>query len=197
MRRHASVGQYSLFGIADAAPADSVFLAVFPDADTSERVADLAREIGMRYGLHGEPLHKDRLHVTLHKLGTYAGVPADLVRDVSLAAAELDEAAFGVMFDRVGSFMGGTKKPCVLLGPEDGSLLHRFHRVLAERLFIHGRGKELKSDFTPHVTLRYDTASVPIQPVPPIAWTVREFVLVHSLVGKTEHRILGRWPLHG
>ena len=45
------------------------------------------------------------------------------------------------------------------------------------------------------MTLLYDVESVPYQPVTPIAWTVREFAIVHSLVGKTEHCILGRWPL--
>ena len=29
----------------------------------------------------------------------------------------------------------------------------------------------------------------------PISWTVCEFVLVHSRLGKTEHIHLGRWPL--
>jgi len=33
------------------------------------------------------------------------------------------------------------------------------------------------------------------QPVEPFEWTVREFVLIHSLLGRTEYRVLGRWPL--
>jgi hypothetical protein len=26
---------------------------------------------------------------------------------------------------------------------------------------------------------------------------VREFLLIHSLLGRTEYRVLGRWPLAG
>jgi RNA 2',3'-cyclic 3'-phosphodiesterase len=32
-------------------------------------------------------------------------------------------------------------------------------------------------------------------PVEPIEWTVTEFVLVHSLLGRTTHRVLARFPL--
>jgi len=196
MRTRASDEQFSLPGIGDPTPVDNLFFAIFPDTDGSERITDLARTMGVRHRLRGKPLLKERFHTTLHKLGVYDGVPQDLVRDASRAAGELDEPAFDVVFDRAGSFIGEAKKPYVLLGPEDGSPLHQFHRALHERLAIHGV-KTSKSGFTPHVTLLYDLASVPIQAVPPIAWTVREFVLVHSLVGKTEHRILGRWPLRG
>jgi 2'-5' RNA ligase len=28
-----------------------------------------------------------------------------------------------------------------------------------------------------------------------IVWTVRDFVLIHSLLGQTKHVHLGRWPL--
>jgi 2'-5' RNA ligase len=190
-------GQGSLPGFEGAAPIDNLFFAIFPDIDTSVRINDLAREIGIRHDLRGKPLRKDRFHVTLHELGAYDGVPPALVRDASRGAGELDVAPFGVTFDRVASFAGGQTKPCVLLGPEDDSPLHRFRHALGKRLSLHGAGKHLKSSFTPHVTLRYEVASVPMQAVPAIWWTVREFVLVHSVTGRTEHRILGRWPLRG
>jgi hypothetical protein len=32
--------------------------------------------------------------------------------------------------------------------------------------------------------------------VPRVGWTVREFVLVRSLVGKSEHRVLARYALN-
>lgn len=59
-----------------------------------------------------------------------------------------------------------------------------------------GLGRWVERNFTPHVTLLYDDRSVAPQAIEPIAWTVREFVLVHSLLGRTEHRILGRWSLN-
>jgi len=192
---HTFDGQGSLPGLEGAAPIDNLFFAVFPDIDTSARIGDLAREIGTRHDLQGKPLRNDRFHVTLHELGVHAGLPPALVRDASRAAGELDVAVFDVTFDRLGSFIGGTTKPCVLLGPDGDSPLHRLQQALGRRLAVNGAGRNLKGRFTPHVTLRYEAVSVPMQAAPAISWTVREFVLVHSLIGKTDHRIVGRWSL--
>jgi 2'-5' RNA ligase len=49
--------------------------------------------------------------------------------------------------------------------------------------------------FTPHMTLLYDARSVEARAIEPVAWTVREFVLVHSRWGRTQHILLGHWPL--
>jgi 2'-5' RNA ligase len=49
--------------------------------------------------------------------------------------------------------------------------------------------------FIPHVTLLYDEERVARHAVEPITWTVREFALVRSLLGRSEHRILQSWPL--
>jgi 2'-5' RNA ligase len=51
--------------------------------------------------------------------------------------------------------------------------------------------------FTPHVTLLYDRRCIDEQPIEPVGWTVREFALVLSLIGKTQHVPLGRWQLRG
>jgi 2'-5' RNA ligase len=44
------------------------------------------------------------------------------------------------------------------------------------------------------MTLAYDRI-VDKRPVEKISWTVREFALVHSLLGKTQHKDLRKWPL--
>ncbi|MGE5152361.1 MAG: 2'-5' RNA ligase family protein, partial [Rhodospirillaceae bacterium] len=51
--------------------------------------------------------------------------------------------------------------------------------------------------FTPHVTLLRDGQRVPEQRIEPIEWTVREIVLVHSLLGRAAHRHVARWSLTG
>ena len=58
-------------------------------------------------------------------------------------------------------------------------------------------GKWVKPGFTPHVTMLYDRRRVPGQSIEPIGWRVTRFVLVHSLLRKTEHRRLGEWELIG
>ena len=50
--------------------------------------------------------------------------------------------------------------------------------------------------FVPHVTLLRDKHRLlPSIPVAPLEWTVTEFVLVHSLLGTTTHRVLAHFPL--
>jgi hypothetical protein len=43
--------------------------------------------------------------------------------------------------------------------------------------------------FMPHVTLLYDRPHEIAVPVDSIRWTVRELVLVHSLLGKTQYEL--------
>ena len=50
---------------------------------------------------------------------------------------------------------------------------------------------------TPHLTLLYDRRKLEEQPIDEIGWSVRDFVLIHSLYGLSRHVPLGRWPLRG
>jgi 2'-5' RNA ligase len=43
--------------------------------------------------------------------------------------------------------------------------------------------------------LLYDDRHLDNQPISPIRWWVREFVLVHSLLGRTHYNFLARFPL--
>lgn len=188
--------QMSFGGFAPPVPTDRLFFAIFPDEAAREAITRLAQEIGKQNGLRGKPLQAERLHITLHHLGDYAELPGDLVEDAASAAKRIIAAPFDVAFDHVTSFATrAEKKPCVLLGGEGNSPLRRLRKLLGECLIETGQGKHVTRDFTPHVTLRYERVLVPPQAVPAIAWTVREFALVHSLLGKTEHRILQRWKL--
>jgi 2'-5' RNA ligase len=54
---------------------------------------------------------------------------------------------------------------------------------------------EVEDAFKPHVTLLRDPLRAKPLRVNPIVWTVRDFVLIHSLLGQTKHVHLGRWPL--
>jgi RNA 2',3'-cyclic 3'-phosphodiesterase len=58
-----------------------------------------------------------------------------------------------------------------------------------------GLGRLVDTAYTPHVTLLRDDHLVDEHPISPIAWWVREFVLVHSLLGRTQYKILARFPL--
>jgi RNA 2',3'-cyclic 3'-phosphodiesterase len=181
-----------------SSPTDRLLLATFPGeaaASSLERAAYRYRE---EHGLSGPPLAPGRLHITLHHIGDYAGLSERLIADVKDAAATLVVPPFDVTFDRVGSFAGRPSNfPFVLRGGDGLDALVAFQRALIVALQKSGVVRRAAATFTPHVTLLYDERSIVEHPVEPISWTVREFVLVHSLLGQTRHIPLARWSLRG
>ncbi|KXV03437.1 2'-5' RNA ligase [Caballeronia megalochromosomata] len=133
----------------------------------------------------------DRLHVTLHYLGAFAGVPADVLRQARAAASQIALPPVEVTLDRIESFSGRrTKRPLVLSGDATGPLA-----ALQQTLDAAGITLKRHPHFTPHVTLLYDEHRIARQSVEPVAWTAREFALVRSLLGKSKYEVLARWPL--
>jgi 2'-5' RNA ligase len=183
-------------GFAPSVPTDRLFFALFPGDETASHIAALAASEGKRHGMHGKPLRNDRLHVTLFHLGDWAGVPEDVVAAASRAADALRAAAFDLAFDTVASFATRrAQKPFVLKAASGNEALRAFHADLAGELRQAGLAQWARGNFEPHVTLAYDRQLVPPQPVEPVAWRAREFVLVHSLLGQTRHVRLANWRL--
>lgn len=189
--------QTSLEGLAPPAqPTSRLFLAIFPDDETAKRVAELEREWRARCGLKGSTVPQDRLHVTLHHLGDHAGMRPDIVDAAIKAAATVDSAGFEMVFDRVISFDSRSgQRPFVLRAAETATGLIAFQRALGVALQKTILGRQIKASFTPHMTLAYDSQLVPEQAVETIRWPAREFVLVHSLIGKGLYVPLSRWSL--
>ena len=135
---------------------DSLFFAIYPDAAAASRIARLAQSAQAEHGLKGKPVAMDRLHVTLHHLGAFAGVPEAVVAMASDAASQIALAPFDVTFDRTSSFPGRRASG------------HRSARGLGERrpartqatlgLALQAAGLAVKANsrYTPHVTLLYD-----------------------------------------
>jgi 2'-5' RNA ligase len=194
--RASEAGQMGFGGFEPPQPTDRLFFAVFPDTATAARIAGIAQVLRSQHGLRGKPLHTDRFHVTLHHLGDYAGLPGDLVARAEQAAMRVDLPAFDVAFDSASSFSRQPRnRPFVLRGDAGVASLQELQSALGKDMAAGGMGRLVEHKFTPHVTLLYDDRAVAPQPIEPIVWTVREFVLVRSLLGKTEHLILGRWSL--
>lgn len=179
-----------------ARPTDRLFFAVYPDAQAADEIARLAQMLRAEQGLRGAPLKPERLHLTLHYLGDHVGMPHDVVAAASSAAASIAASAFEITLDHVASFSRRPyNRPCVLRGEEGVESLVAFQQVLGAALTRFGLGRLVDKRFTPHATLLYDDRLVPLQPVDPISWTVREFVLVDSHLGQSKHVPLARWPL--
>ena len=189
--------QLSLAGFETAPqPTDRLFFAIFPDADAAARIARLARHLRGEHALRGRPLATERFHITLHHLGDYAGLPQDVVGVAAEAATTVATPEFNVVFDRVLSFSGRPgNRPFVLHGDDGLVALTAFQQALGWALRKAGLGRWVAPSFTPHVTLLYDDISVAERSIEPLDWTVREFALVHSLLGRTRHIPLARWPL--
>lgn len=179
-------------------PAHRVFLAIKPDAATAERIARLIEQLRPVVGFKGKALRPERLHITLHHLGDFVQPPAeDLVARARLAAEQLAASPFDVTLDQVVSFHGRRDhRPFVLLGSEGVAELMAFQQALGEALRHAGVPVPL-GHFKPHITLLYDRGGFAPKPVEPVTWTVREFVLIHSWLGKTRYDELGRWALRG
>ena len=190
-------GQGTLGGFDARPPSDRLFFAVHPDPQTARRIVALAEALRAKHGLRGKPIAAERLHVTLHHLGDHCGLPESLIARIGGAATQLTMPPFEVGFDRVASFVRGARsRPCVLRAEaEDANpALLALQAGLAAHLRDAGLGRYVERHFTPHVTLLYADVEV-AETVAQIGWTVRGFALVHSLLGRGQHRILQSWPL--
>ena len=177
---------------------DRIFFAALPGAETAARIHGLAAKLKGANGFTGTQILPEHLHVTLFHLGDWAQLPMPIVEAASRAAEEAsaNTAPFEVTFARSQSFRNSTGiYPFVLSG--DAAQWRDLHRTLAAALTRAGLGGATKGEFAPHVTLLRDEGRSKPLPIAPIAWQVEDFVLVHSLLGKTMHIHLGRWRLKG
>nr|WKF55557.1 RNA 2',3'-cyclic phosphodiesterase [Paraburkholderia busanensis] len=152
--------------------------------------------------VRSKPLGAGRLHVTLQHLGNFAGgLPPARVEAAIRAAASVRVEPFTVEFDSLVSFASRPRPGPLVLGGGDGVVrLHALHDILVEALRsvgIEGRAGASVVPYTPHVTLAYGMPWVATRPIEPVSWNVREFVLMHSLLGRTRHVPLARWRLEG
>lgn len=176
---------------------DRLFFALFPDAATAEHIAGLAADLQARHGLRSQPLATERFHITLTHLGDYEGLPRDLVAKAREAGDRVCAAPFAARFDRAGSFTGRPRNhPFVLRSSEAETPVTAFQRTLGRAMMGTGLGDKA-GPYSPHVTLLYDDVIIAEHAIDPVSWTAGEFVLVHSLLGRTKHVILERWALTG
>ena len=171
---------------------DRLFFAVCPNETTAARIVDLAWNFRDDYALRGLPLLPQHIHSTLWHVGDdFFPPPDELIQALSRRAGAVRMPPFRASFDHVESFGGGA---LALRGHDGVAGLEMLHAKLGNALGIASR-KSAGAAFTPHVTLLRDKRRLELKPIPPIEWTVAEFVLVHSLLGKTVHRHLARFPL--
>jgi RNA 2',3'-cyclic 3'-phosphodiesterase len=186
--------QDSLAGMEANPETGSLFFCVFPDHAAREAIAAETDALRLEHSLIGPAVRPNRLHATLHYLGEHLIDRADIVDAAMAAAAGVRHAPFEVTLARASSFSTRSDKhPCVLLCPEERAPAHGLWRELSNRLMAAGFGRYLKREFTPHVTVLYDTRVLTPHAIEPIRWQARDFALVRSSQG--EYDVIGSWPL--
>jgi 2'-5' RNA ligase len=174
----------------------NLFFAIMPDMETGVRINGLARRLRNAHRLKGRLIWPGHFHVTLHPVGDRVDGMERAVEKAKAAAAHVRIPSFDVAFDVVESFYGHMENhPFVLVSGKGLDGLVTFRNSLGREMVLAGLKECVRQDFTPHVTLLWADRCVGEYPIAPIRWTVREFALVLSLVGRTKHIHLARWKL--
>ncbi|MBR8071156.1 2'-5' RNA ligase family protein [Burkholderia cenocepacia] len=191
---HAAVTQLTLpgFDAPPPAPVHRFFFAVMPDTATAARIAGVAKSLQQQ---KDSPVGTERLHITLGSLGDFAYVPGATLARARAVADRMEVPSFSVRFDKIISFNRRSgRQPLVLTGKAGLEDLIDFRRQLRDALKRVGV-PVFPSSFTPHVTLLYGAQRPDEYRIEPITWTVFDFVLIDSWLGKSHYDVLGRWPL--
>jgi RNA 2',3'-cyclic 3'-phosphodiesterase len=175
-----------------------LFFAFLVGAENAARITQLRERLCHDSGLKGRRIAADLLHITLHGIGAYEGLPGAVVERAREAGAAISAKAFDVVLDRAMSFDRKRSGCPLVLRAGNESALMAFHQLLGGAMKSVGF-RRVTSQFSPHVTLLYGDRVMAARSIEAVRWTVRDFVLVQSLRrrGRGKYIHLARWPLRG
>jgi len=160
----------------DAGQPCRLFLAIWPSPAESEELLRYQRRWSWPPG--ATPVAADRLHLTLHFIGSLPRQRLGELRSGLQVAVE----PFELALNRAEAWPRGL---VVLRAAAPDAALQRLHDRLGEALLALGLTPERRR-FRPHVTLaRRATASVPPIGAADLRWQVGSYALVESLAGTT------------
>jgi RNA 2',3'-cyclic 3'-phosphodiesterase len=163
------------------------FFALLPDEITARRISAYSEA---QFGAKGL-IRADRLHVTLAITADFdAPVPA-LVEALRRAGDTVAAAPFPLVLDQ----MSRGRSLAALRPAHSQPPLRALQAAVVRAMAQHGVPMRPQWRFSPHLTLIYGKGEPVVRPVQDLGWPVRDFVLVESVVGLTQHHILGRWTL--
>ncbi|MBZ9802594.1 2'-5' RNA ligase family protein [Mesorhizobium sp. ES1-6] len=177
---------------------DRIFFAILAESAIAGPLACKAVALERELGLQGWLVPEDHIHISLVGLGDHDGFPQKLVEIAGHIGSMVIAKPFEVSFDRLSAFGGGS---LVLRGGSGSNpALQGFWRNLAALISDSPLKGFLTKSIEPHVTLLRDEARAPKireRSIDPVRWWVRDFVLIHSLIGKGIYEERGRWQLTG
>ena len=178
----------------------NMFFALLPDEESKAEIIRIGERFVKSHRLGGSAVDSDRLHVTLTPIGKPDRLRQPLEGALLAAAESVRMKAFDVTLDSAMRFSNAGSDwrfPFVLCADvATTQLALGLRKALAQAQYAQGLFVPGVSSYMPHVTLLYGQGIEAIeQPIPPISWRAREFVLIRSFFGQSKHEVMGRWPL--
>ena len=176
---------------------ERLFFAVFPAAEDALRIERSRQDFLKANHFCGSMLRQDRFHVSLHHIGDFKRLKSPRTYAAELAGDLVQLPVFEITLNAIKSFGAIPKRgrapsyPLILCC--EGAGLFELHEILGAAMTK--SGMRAFPDFTPHLTLSYGEWPILKQEIDPIHVRITGFCLVHSRLGKTEYRIIKRWPL--
>lgn len=171
-------------------PGLRVFFALWPPAPVARALFETAQALRAHTG--GRCMAEETLHQTLAFLGN---VPAPRLAELQALAASLHRPGCSLSLDRLGYW---PHNQILWAGPgETPEPLGELAATLGKGLAVLGFPVE-RRPFRLHVTLLRKAQRAPLATaIPPLAWPVRDFVLVASRLEAPgpRYQVLGRWEL--
>ena len=169
--------------------AHRLFLAIRPRAPVDVQIGNFADAEA-----HGaQRVRTDHLHATMAITDDFATAPIRLGEALIAVGAQVGAAPFDMALDR----LAGSRRSVALRPSRRIEGLQALHVQIAQGMRRAGLALRAGWRFSPHVTLFYRYGAPFTRPISGFRWQVDELVLIHSLVGQAEHRVLGRWALDG
>lgn len=156
----------------------------------TEGVARRAGTLRDAFADAGSGVRDERLHVTLGITDDFAERPVTVVDRLLGIGDAVDAEPFTLVLDR----LSGNGRTIALRPSRTPPGLTALHRQLDAQMRYWNIRRPGWS-FNPHMTLVYRPHQEFIRPIEPLAWEAADLVLIHSLVGRSQHRELGCWPL--
>lgn len=177
---------------------DCLFFAVLPPPEVAARIVERAERWRRWRAVPARLRPPGLLHVSMNGIGVYYQLPKTVVDAAVEAGSQVERVPFEVTFDRAMGFKNGNRSPFVLCASVDPLGLTDLRRAIGSAMRNVGFRYNCNAGFKPHVTIMYtDEMMREAYLDEPISWTVRDFVLVHSLRGRGRHVHCQRWPLRG
>jgi RNA 2',3'-cyclic 3'-phosphodiesterase len=181
---------------ADAGEVHRLFFALWPDDSARDGIEAAAGELRRTHAPRGRWIGRHRYHLTLQFLGDAPMLREDVANAAMRAAESVRAHAFDLVLDVAGSFRNRSI-PWWVGCDRTPPALQQLFDTLGAALLRNGVRIESGKGLVPHVTVLRDAeTALPTTLIAPVRWPVREFVLVHSVLGrKSAYHLLGRWPL--